>query len=128
MDEINEQIKNPIDGMLVQLREVSRKTDELFILKRQNELDEKLKKITKDIETKQFEKQPYITNHHSELLDIMHTAIAEFWENHDPNNPPKNDVIELWISEKYAELINKRVLSKHIIKSMCTIMRPQIYK
>jgi hypothetical protein len=52
----------------------------------------------------------------------MNAAIIEFWENHNPQNPPKN---EKWIRDKYP---NAKLPSDAIIKAMCTIMRPEKYK
>jgi len=63
--------------------------------------------------------------HTSELLEIMRHCIAENWENHDPENPPSNELIKQWFTDNYPD---KRTISPSIIKAMNTIMRPKKYK
>lgn len=63
--------------------------------------------------------------HTSELLDLMELAIMEFWENHDPENPPSNPAIEAWLRRNAPENID---FSENMIKAICSIMRPEKYK
>lgn len=48
-------------------------------------------------------------------LNILEEAKQEFWENHDPNRPPKKETVVLWIME--------RGINKSIAASMDTILR-----
>lgn len=53
--------------------------------------------------------------HTTEYLEIMEEAIQEFWENHDPNRPPKKDQVVSWLEQKG--------LSTSLAESMDTIIR-----
>jgi hypothetical protein len=73
---------------------------------------------------KKLESKPEM-KHRSELIDVMNAAISEFWENHNPENPPKNSDIEEWILENFKD---NGLVNQSIVKAMCTIMRPEKYK
>lgn len=53
--------------------------------------------------------------HTTEYIGIMEEAIQEFWENHDPNRPPKKDQVVSWLEQKG--------LSTSLAESMDTIIR-----
>lgn len=53
--------------------------------------------------------------HTTEHLEIMKKAIQEFWENHDPNRPPKKAQVVSWLE--------KKGLSTSLAESMDTIIR-----
>jgi hypothetical protein len=48
-------------------------------------------------------------------LNILNEAVQRFWANHDPEAPPKKDVVVAWLTEKKV--------SKKIAEAMDTIIR-----
>ncbi len=55
-------------------------------------------------------------------MQIMDEAIVEFWENHDPKNPPNSEAIKQWLKE------NNKNLSDRKATAIDLIMRPLRYK
>lgn len=60
--------------------------------------------------------------HDSELLDIQKAVITEFWENHDPQRPPKDEVVIAWIKSQFPKT------SDNEAKAIDLICRPYRYK
>lgn len=73
-------------------------------------------------QSSQTDEQPAQLKHRSELLDIMNAAIAEYWENNDPENPPKQESIKGWLKENYP------YLAAIEIDAIDLIMRPNRHK
>lgn len=48
-----------------------------------------------------------VFRHQSELLDILHETITEFWENAPKKSPPKQNAILEWLAKKYPNLTDK---------------------
>ena len=48
-----------------------------------------------------------VFRHQSELLDILHETITEFWENAPKKSPPKQNAILEWLAKKYPDLTDK---------------------
>jgi hypothetical protein len=92
--------------------ERKRKEDELLNLQ--------LEKARRENENPAIIEKPH--KHNSELLDIQQAVIVEFWENHNPQRPPKDDVVIAWIKEKYP------LTSDHEAKAIDLICRPYRYK
>ena len=65
-------------------------------------------------------KQPIKVKYSTENLNIINAAVAEFWENHDPDSPPKKEAVTAWLAEKKV--------SKRIAAAMDTIMRSDLAK
>lgn len=55
--------------------------------------------------------------HTTPNLEILKQAIVEFWENHDPESPPKKETVVSWLVE--------RKVSNRVAEGMDTIMRTE---
>jgi len=55
------------------------------------------------------------------LLDALWIAVEKFWQNHDPNYPPKSETIINY-------LVNEHKLSIKNAKEIDSIIRPGVYK
>lgn len=53
--------------------------------------------------------------HTTKELELLYKAVVEFWENHDPETPPKKDTVVEWFV--------KRGVSKGVAESLDTVMR-----
>ena len=63
--------------------------------------------------------------HSTTLLNILDEAIAEFWEDYDPNQPSPNIAVTAWLREKFPAEVDSNLLSSKVIEAMCKIMKPE---
>ena len=66
--------------------------------------------------------------HTSELMQLMDKAIIEFWENHDPKNPPTGEVVKTWLKQEWLRQGYTEELSIRKSDAIDLIMRPLRYK
>jgi len=57
----------------------------------------------------------------TKLLEILDAIIEEFYEDVDPQHPPKNAAIIAWVEREFPN--EKTILSKKMLDSMCKIVR-----
>lgn len=66
------------------------------------------------------------TSHSTELLEVLSAVISEFWENRDLNQPPtKKEAIMAWMEATFPDLVQKKILSEVMRRSIDTIARPK---
>jgi len=56
------------------------------------------------------------------LLEVIEATILEHWETHNPERPPKKEMLKVWMREQYPNLVARGVLSEKLLDIIPTII------